>query len=225
MIRKYLSLMILISLIVGKTNPSWHQHTQIGSKVAFLSGISVAGRSNYHQRSTRFYDIRSGMITYDGIDIKISEKDSTDLFSDQFFKDTTYFVFWKFLKTSHTGRCWYNTGESLEAAPVANVDSFVKLLGSGLWDGLDRWWGWPIVVNDNWSYYPCSPCQCASAILDESGVIDSQTGKWCRRGWIALMEGRTVFIVAVYRRCQFHVSSPVMDHRRIIERGNHTSLG
>ena len=63
-------------------------------------------------------------------------------------------------------------------------------------------------------------------ILDEAtSSIDSRTEKMVQEGMDRLMEGRTVFVIA--HRLSTIVNSDVimvMDHGRIIERGDHDSL-
>ena len=97
-----------------------------GQKVAFV-GATGAGKTTITNLINRFYDIQSGSITYDGIDVKLIDKDSlrkslgivlqdTHLFSGTIAENIAY------------GREDASREEILEAARIANVDSFVKHL-------------------------------------------------------------------------------------------------
>ena len=100
-----------------------------GQKVAFV-GATGAGKTTITNLINRFYDIQSGSITYDGIDVKLIDKDSlrkslgivlqdTHLFSGTIAENIAY------------GREDASREEILEAARIANVDSFVKHLDQG----------------------------------------------------------------------------------------------
>ena len=196
-----------------------------GQKVAFV-GATGAGKTTITNLINRFYDIQSGSITYDGIDVKLIDKDSlrkslgivlqdTHLFSGTIAENIAY------------GRQEASREEILEAARIANVDSFVKHLDQG-YDTLltDDGAG---LSNGQRQLIAIARAALADApvlILDEAtSSIDSRTEKMVQEGLDRLMAGRTVFVIA--HRLSTIVNSDVimvMDHGRIIERGNHASL-
>ena len=196
-----------------------------GQKVAFV-GATGAGKTTITNLINRFYDIQSGSITYDGIDVKLIDKDSlrkslgivlqdTHLFSGTIAENIAY------------GREDASREEILEAARIANVDSFVKHLDQG-YDTLltDDGAG---LSNGQRQLIAIARAALADApvlILDEAtSSIDSRTEKMVQEGLDRLMGGRTVFVIA--HRLSTIVNSDVimvMDHGRIIERGNHASL-
>lgn len=196
-----------------------------GQKVAFV-GATGAGKTTITNLINRFYDIQSGSITYDGIDVKLIDKDSlrkslgivlqdTHLFTGTIAENITY------------GREDASREEILEAARIANVDSFVKHLDQG-YDTLltDDGAG---LSNGQRQLIAIARAALADApvlILDEAtSSIDSRTEKMVQEGLDRLMAGRTVFVIA--HRLSTIVNSDVimvMDHGRIIERGNHASL-
>ena len=196
-----------------------------GQKVAFV-GATGAGTTTITNLINRFYDIQSGSITYDGIDVKLIDKDSlrkslgivlqdTHLFSGTIAENIAY------------GRQEASREEILEAARIANVDSFVKHLDQG-YDTLltDDGAG---LSNGQRQLIAIARAALADApvlILDEAtSSIDSRTEKMVQEGLDRLMAGRTVFVIA--HRLSTIVNSDVimvMDHGRIIERGNHASL-
>ena len=196
-----------------------------GQKVAFV-GATGAGKTTITNLINRFYDIQSGSITYDGIDVKLIDKDSlrkslgivlqdTHLFSGTIAENIAY------------GRQEASREESLEAARIANVDSFVKHLDQGYETLLtDDGAG---LSNGQRQLIAIARAALADApvlILDEAtSSIDSRTEKMVQEGLDRLMAGRTVFVIA--HRLSTIVNSDVimvMDHGRIIERGNHASL-
>ena len=196
-----------------------------GQKVAFV-GATGAGKTTITNLINRFYDIQSGSITYDGIDVKLIDKDSlrkslgivlqdTHLFSGTIAENIAY------------GREDASREEILEAARIANVDSFVKHLDQGYETMLtDDGAG---LSNGQRQLIAIARAALADApvlILDEAtSSIDSRTEKMVQEGLDRLMAGRTVFVIA--HRLSTIVNSDVimvMDHGRIIERGNHASL-
>lgn len=196
-----------------------------GQKVAFV-GATGAGKTTITNLINRFYDIQSGSITYDGVDVKLIDKDSlrkslgivlqdTHLFSGTIAENIAY------------GREDASREEILEAARIANVDSFVKHLDQGYETLLtDDGAG---LSNGQRQLIAIARAALADApvlILDEAtSSIDSRTEKMVQEGLDRLMSGRTVFVIA--HRLSTIVNSDVimvMDHGRIIERGNHASL-
>lgn len=196
-----------------------------GQKVAFV-GATGAGKTTITNLINRFYDIQSGSITYDGIDVKLIDKDSlrkslgivlqdTHLFSGTIAENIAY------------GRQDASREEILEAARIANVDSFVKHLDQGYETLLtDDGAG---LSNGQRQLIAIARAALADApvlILDEAtSSIDSRTEKMVQEGLDRLMAGRTVFVIA--HRLSTIVNSDVimvMDHGRIIEHGNHASL-
>ena len=100
-----------------------------GQKVAFV-GATGAGKTTITNLINRFYDIQSGMITYDGIDIKLIEKDSLRRSLGIVLQDTHLFT-GTIAENIAYGRADATREEILEAARIANVDSFVKHLDQG----------------------------------------------------------------------------------------------
>ena len=196
-----------------------------GQKVAFV-GATGAGKTTITNLINRFYDVQSGSITYDDIDVKLIDKDSlrkslgivlqdTHLFSGTIAENIAY------------GRQEASREEILEAARIANVDSFVKHLDQGYETMLtDDGAG---LSNGQRQLIAIARAALADApvlILDEAtSSIDSRTEKMVQEGLDRLMAGCTVFVIA--HRLSTIVNSDVimvMDHGRIIERGNHASL-
>ena len=196
-----------------------------GQKVAFV-GATGAGKTTITNLINRFYDIQSGSITYDGIDVKLIEKASLRRSLGIVLQDTHLFT-GTIAENIAYGRSDATRKEILEAARIANVDSFVKHLDQG----------YDTVLNDDGAglsngqrqLIAIARAALANApvlILDEAtSSIDSRTEKMVQEGMDRLMAGRTVFVIA--HRLSTIVNSDVimvMDKGRIIERGNHASL-
>ena len=196
-----------------------------GQKVAFV-GATGAGKTTITNLINRFYDIQSGSITYDGIDVKLIDKDSLRKSLGIVLQDTHLFT-GTIAENIAYGRQDASREEILEAARIANVDSFVKHLDQGYETMLtDDGAG---LSNGQRQLIAIARAALADApvlILDEAtSSIDSRTEKMVQEGLDRLMAGRTVFVIA--HRLSTIVNSDVimvMDHGRIIERGNHASL-
>ncbi len=100
-----------------------------GQKVAFV-GATGAGKTTITNLINRFYDIQSGVITYDGIDVKLIEKDSLRRSLGIVLQDTHLFT-GTIAENIAYGRADATREEILEAARIANVDSFVQHLDHG----------------------------------------------------------------------------------------------
>ena len=196
-----------------------------GQKVAFV-GATGAGKTTITNLINRFYDIQSGSITYDGIDVKLIEKASLRHSLGIVLQDTHLFT-GTIAENIAYGRSDATREEILEAARIANVDSFVKHLDQGYDTVLsDDGAG---LSNGQRQLIAIARAALANApvlILDEAtSSIDSRTEKMVQEGMDRLMAGRTVFVIA--HRLSTIVNSDVimvMDKGRIIERGNHSSL-
>ena len=196
-----------------------------GQKVAFV-GATGAGKTTITNLINRFYDIQSGSITYDGINVKLIDKDSLRKSLGIVLQDTHLFT-GTIAENIAYGREDASREEILEAARIANVDSFVKHLDQGYETMLtDDGAG---LSNGQRQLIAIARAALADApvlILDEAtSSIDSRTEKMVQEGLDRLMAGRTVFVIA--HRLSTIVNSDVimvMDHGRIIERGNHASL-
>lgn len=196
-----------------------------GQKVAFV-GATGAGKTTITNLINRFYDVQSGSITYDDIDVKLIDKDSLRKSLGIVLQDTHLFT-GTIAENIAYGREDASREEILEAARIANVDSFVKHLDQGYETMLtDDGTG---LSNGQRQLIAIARAALADApvlILDEAtSSIDSRTEKMVQEGLDRLMAGRTVFVIA--HRLSTIVNSDVimvMDHGRIIERGNHASL-
>ena len=174
----------------------------------------------------RFYDIQSGVITDDGIDVKLIEKDSLRRSLGIVLQDTHLFT-GTIAENIAYGRADATREEILETARIANVDSFVQHLDNGYDTVLtDDGAG---LSNGQRQLIAIARAALANApvlILDEAtSSIDSRTEKMVQGGMDRLMEGRTVFVIA--HLLSTIVNSDVilvMDHGRIIERGDYDTL-
>lgn len=196
-----------------------------GQKIAFV-GATGAGKTTITNLINRFYDIQSGMITYDGIDVKLIDKNSLRKSLGIVLQDTHLFT-GTIAENIAYGCENASREEILQAAAISNVDSFVKHLD----DGYDT-----ILTSDgaglsNGQRQLIAIARAALAnapvlILDEAtSSIDSRTERMVQKSMDNLMEGRTVFVIA--HRLSTIVNSDmimVMDQGRIIERGSHDEL-
>ena len=196
-----------------------------GQKIAFV-GATGAGKTTITNLLTRFYDIKKGTITYDGIDIKDIDKKSLRRSLGMVLQDTNLFT-GTILENLKYGNPDATMDEVVEAAKLANADSFIRRLPDG----------YNTVLTNNGSGLSqgqrqlLSIARCALSnppvmILDEAtSSIDTRTEKIVQDGMDKLMKGRTVFVIA-HRLSTVKNSKAimVMDHGKIIERGNHEDL-
>ena len=196
-----------------------------GQKIAFV-GSTGAGKTTITNLLNRFYDIDSGTITYDGINIKEINKDDLRRSLGMVLQDTNLFT-GTIMDNIRYGNKEATDEECIKAAHLANADKFIKLLPDG----------YNTVITANGANLSqgqrqlLSIARCAVAnppvmILDEAtSSIDTRTEKIVQDGMDKLMKGRTVFVIA-HRLSTVHNSNAimVMEHGKIIERGDHEEL-
>ncbi len=196
-----------------------------GQKIAFV-GATGAGKTTITNLINRFYDIQKGKIRYDGINIeKIHKSDlrrslgivlqDTHLFSGTIYDNIRY------------GKLDATDEEVIEAAKLANAHQFIKHLPRGYdtylsGDGSNLSQGQRQLLSIARAAIANPPV----LILDEAtSSIDTRTEKIVQEGMDKLMTGRTVFVIA-HRLSTIKNSDViiVLDHGKIIERGNHDEL-
>lgn len=196
-----------------------------GHKIAFV-GSTGAGKTTITNLINRFYDIQSGSITYDGIDIKSIKKDDLRKSLGIVLQDTHLFT-GTVMDNIRYGRLDATDEECIEAARLANAYFFIKHLPEGFdtvikGDGSNLSQGQKQLL----AIARAMVSKCPVLILDEAtSSIDTRTEKLIEQGMDKLMEGRTVFIIA-HRLSTVRNSNAIMvlEHGEIIERGDHEQL-
>ncbi len=200
-------------------------YAEPGQKVAFV-GATGAGKTTITNLINRFYDIADGKVRYDGINInKIRKSDlrrslgivlqETNLFTGTVMENIRY------------GKLDATDEECIRAAKLAGADDFITRLPNGYETELTN-------NGANLSQGQRQLLAIARAavadppvmILDEAtSSIDTRTEAIVQRGMDALMKNRTVFVIA-HRLSTVRNSDVIMvlDHGRIIERGDHDRL-
>ena len=196
-----------------------------GQKVSFV-GATGAGKTTITNLINRFYDIQGGKIRYDGININKIKKSDLRRSLGMVLQDTSLFT-GTIKDNIRYSRPAASDEEVFAAAKLANADQFIKHLpkgydtvitgnGEGLSQGQRQLLSIARAALDN------APV----LILDEAtSSIDTRTEKIVQDGMDKLMKGRTVFVIA-HRLSTIRNSDLIMvlDHGRIIERGNHEEL-
>lgn len=196
-----------------------------GQKIAFV-GSTGAGKTTITNLINRFYDISSGSITYDGIDVKLIKKDDLRHSISIVLQDTHLFT-GTIADNIRYGKLDATMDEVIEAAKLANAHSFIKRLPNGYdtilsGDGANLSQGQRQLLAIARAAIADPPV----LILDEAtSSIDTRTEKLIEKGMDRLMENRTVFVIA-HRLSTVRNSNAIMvlDHGEIIERGSHDEL-
>ena len=200
-------------------------YAEPGQKVAFV-GATGAGKTTITNLINRFYDIADGKIRYDGINVnKIRKKDlrrslgivlqDTNLFTGTVMENIRY------------GNLEATDEQCEKAAKLAGAHDFITRLPDG----------YKTILSNNGANLSQGQKQLIAIaraavadppvmILDEAtSSIDTRTEAIVARGMDKLMEGRTVFVIA-HRLSTVRNADVimVMDHGRIIERGDHNKL-
>ena len=196
-----------------------------GQKIAFV-GSTGAGKTTITNLINRFYEIEGGLITYDGIDVKAIKKDDLRRSLGAVLQDTHLFT-GTILDNIRYGRLEATDEECIAAAKSANAHSFIRRLPDGYntvvtGDGANLSQGQRQLLAIARAAVADPPVM----ILDEAtSSIDTRTEALIERGMDALMEGRTVFVIA-HRLSTVRNSNciVVIEHGEIQEKGDHHQL-
>lgn len=196
-----------------------------GQKIAFV-GSTGAGKTTIINLINRFYDIQSGSITYDGIDIKDIKKDDLRKSLAMVIQDTHLFT-GTIADNIRYGKLDATDEEVRNAALIANADSFIRRLPDGYntmlySDGSNLSQGQRQLL----AIARAAIAKAPVLILDEAtSSVDTRTEGLIEKGMDAIMEGRTVFVIA-HRLSTVRNSKAIMvlEKGQIIERGSHDEL-
>jgi ATP-binding cassette subfamily B protein len=196
-----------------------------GQKIA-LVGATGAGKTTITNLLNRFYEINSGQITYDGIDIKLIKKNDLRRSLGIVLQDTQLFS-GTIMENIRFGRLNATDEECIAAAKLANADGFINHLEKGYQTEITA--SGESLSQGQRQLLAIARAAVANPpvlILDEAtSSIDTRTERLVQNGMDALMSGRTVFVIA-HRLSTIMNSDAIMvlDQGRIIERGDHDSL-
>ena len=196
-----------------------------GQKIAFV-GATGAGKTTITNLINRFYDIQSGSITYDGIDVKLIKKADLRKSLGIVLQDTNLFT-GTIMDNIRYGRLDASDEECIAASKLANAHEFIKHLEHG-YDTMIHAGGESLSQGQRQllSIARAAVANPPVLILDEAtSSIDTHTERIVQEGMDKLMEGRTVFVIA-HRLSTIQNSDAIMvlEQGRIIERGNHEDL-
>ena len=200
-------------------------YAEPGQKVAFV-GATGAGKTTITNLINRFYDIADGKIRYDGININKIKKSDLRRSLGIVLQDTNLFT-GTVMDNIRYGKLDATDEECINAARLSGADDFITRLPQG----------YDTMLTNNGANLSQGQRQLIAIaraavadppvmILDEAtSSIDTRTEAIVQRGMDALMKGRTVFVIA-HRLSTVRNSDVIMvlDHGRIIERGNHEKL-
>lgn len=196
-----------------------------GQKLAFV-GSTGAGKTTITNLINRFYDIQEGKIRYDGINITKIKKDDLRRSLGIVLQDTHLFT-GTIMDNIRYGKLDATDEEVYEAAKLAHADQFIKMLPKGYdtmlsGDGEELSQGQRQLLSIARAAVANPPV----LILDEAtSSIDTRTESIVQKGMDNLMKGRTVFVIA-HRLSTIRNSDAiiVLEHGKIIERGDHEDL-
>ena len=196
-----------------------------GQKIAFV-GSTGAGKTTITNLINRFYDIQSGSITIDGVDIRHIKRDELRKNIAMVLQDTHLFT-GTVMENIRYGRLDATDEEVIEAAKTASAHSFIMRLPKGYdtvleSDGANLSQGQRQLLNIARAAVSKAPI----LILDEAtSSVDTRTEKHIERGMDRIMADRTTFVIA-HRLSTVRNANAIMvlEQGEIIERGDHDDL-
>ena len=196
-----------------------------GQKLAFV-GSTGAGKTTITNLINRFYDVQDGKIRYDDININKIKKADLRRSLGIVLQDTHLFT-GTIMENIRYGKLDATDEEVYKAAELAHADGFIRMLPKGYetrlsGDGEELSQGQRQLLAIARAAIADPPV----LILDEAtSSIDTRTESIVQKGMDNLMKGRTVFVIA-HRLSTIRNSDAiiVLDHGKIIERGDHEDL-
>lgn len=196
-----------------------------GQKIA-LVGSTGAGKTTITNLLTRFYDINSGSITIDGVDIRDVDRESLRRNIAMVLQDTHLFT-GTVMENIRYGRLDATDEEVKKAAVTSCAHMFIKNMPDGYdtmltGDGANLSQGQRQLLNIARAALSKAPV----LILDEAtSSVDTRTEQHINQGMDALMENRTTFVIA-HRLSTIRNADAIMvlENGEIIERGTHEEL-
>lgn len=196
-----------------------------GQKIAFV-GSTGAGKTTVTNLLSRFYDIKEGSITIDGVPIDRIDRAFLRKNVAMVLQDTHLFT-GTVRENIRYGRLDATDEEVIEAAKIASAHSFIMNLEHGYDtmlenDGANLSQGQRQLLNIARAAISRAPI----LILDEAtSSVDTRTEKHIEQGMDRLMENKTTFVIA-HRLSTVRKSNAIMvlEGGRIVERGDHDEL-
>ena len=196
-----------------------------GQKIAFV-GSTGAGKTTITNLINRFYDIQSGVITYDGIDVREIRKHDLRSSLGIVLQDTHLFT-GTVMENIRYGKLDATDEDCIRAAKIANAHYFISHLPQGYdtvlySDGANLSQGQRQLL----AIARAAVSEAPVLILDEAtSSVDTRTEKLIEKGLDALMKGRTVFVIA-HRLSTVRNADAiiVLEQGQVIERGSHDDL-
>ena len=196
-----------------------------GQKIAFV-GSTGAGKTTVTNLLSRFYDIKEGTITVDGIPIEKIDRATLRRNVAMVLQDTHLFT-GTVRENIRYGRLDATDDEVVAAAKIASAHSFIINLEHGYDtvlenDGANLSQGQRQLLNIARAAISNAPI----LILDEAtSSVDTRTEKHIEEGMDRIMENKTTFVIA-HRLSTVRKSNAIMvlEKGRIVERGDHDEL-
>ena len=196
------------------------------TKIDIISGFLGAGKTTFASLLPRFYDVSSGTLRVDGVDVR--DASLHDVRKNIAFVSQHPVLFHgTIMENIRYGRLDATDEECRAAAKLANADEFIRHLPDGYnttltGDGTNLSQGQRQLLAIARAAVADPPV----LILDEAtSSIDTRTEALIEKGMDRLMEGRTVFVIA-HRLSTVRNSNAiiVLEHGGIVERGSHDEL-
>ena len=217
---------VTFSYVPGKTIlKNISLYARPGQKIAFV-GSTGAGKTTITNLLNRFYDIESGSITIDGIDIRNIKRETLRKNIAMVLQDTHLFT-GTVRENIRYGRLDASDDEVVAAAKMASAHSFIMRLEHGYdtvieGDGANLSQGQRQLLNIARAALSKAPI----LVLDEAtSSVDTRTERNIEKGMDHIMEDRTTFVIA-HRLSTVRNANAIMvlENGKIIERGDHDDL-